>query len=259
VAIGPPEALAAGGAWRVRGSTTWSSGSPYTLAIGGGGAVTLEFKLIPGWDLPPSQALTLTLGAATSTNALYTPSVGQLAVSPSGALAVNGYAGGPFSPAGVTYTLANSGSASLNWTASKTANWLSLSAASGTLAAGAATSVTVSLSAGAKSLALGSYSDTVSFTSLAPDLGSASCPITLSVAVHPVVQLVNPQILSDGSIRMTIQGVDNGVYSILASPSLLNPIVNWPEVLRLTNTGGQTVFTNPPPLSSPQYYRAKEL
>ena len=133
-----------------------------------------------------------------------------------------------------------------------------MSATSGTLATNAATSVRVSLSASANALAPGSYSDTVSFTNLAPGLGSANCPITLSVTVHPVVQFVNPHILDDGSIRMTLQGVDNGVYSILASPDLLDQVANWTEVLRVTNTSGQTVFTISPPRSSPQYYRAKE-
>jgi hypothetical protein len=40
---------------------------------------------------------------------------------------------------------------------------------------------------------------------------------------------------------------------------LLDSLTNWAEVQHLTNTGGRTVFTNPPPPSSPQYYRAKEL
>ena len=262
VAIGPPEALAAGGRWRVvqdNVTNAWSSGSGYTLAITSVGAVTLEFKSIPGWDLPSRQALALTLGATTVASSLYTRSSGQLAVSPAGGLVASGYSGGPLSPASMTYTLTNAGGASLSWTASKTADWLTLSAASGTLAAGAAMNVTVSLGDSANRLAPGSYSDTVSFSSQAPGLGSADCPITLNVISHPLVQLLSPSVLSDGSIRMILQGLDKGVYSIIASPSLLDPIANWRELLRLTNTGSQTVFTNPPPSSSPYYYRAKEL
>ena len=56
------------------------------------------------------------------------------------------------------------GGANLNWTATNTANWLTLSITGGTLAPGAGTNVTVSLNANANSLAAGSYSDTVSFT-----------------------------------------------------------------------------------------------
>ena len=48
----------------------------------------------------------------------------------------------------------------MNWTATKVASWVTLSSAGGTLAAGATTTVTVSIDAGANSLATGSYSDT---------------------------------------------------------------------------------------------------
>jgi hypothetical protein len=67
------------------------------------------------------------------------------------------------------------------------------------------------------------------------------------------------RLLSNRGVAMTLQGVPWGVYSIVASTNLLNPLTNWAEVLRLTNTFGQTVFTNPPSASLPQYYRAKEL
>jgi hypothetical protein len=66
--------------------------------------------------------------------------------------------------------------------------------------------------------------------------------------------------MADGSIAMTLQGAPNRVYSILSSTNLANPLASWPEVRRLTNTGGQTVFTNPvPSAASQRFYRAKEL
>lgn len=85
-----------------------------------------------------------------------------LGIGPTGAWAPTGTVGGPFSATN-TYTLLNSGAAPLNWTASNTQPWLSLSQTSGTLAAGASTTVVASMNAGANSLAFGTYPDTLTF------------------------------------------------------------------------------------------------
>ena len=76
-----------------------------------------------------------------------TTTAGALEVTPTDGLSSSGTVGGPFSPSSIGYTLANTGGSSLNWTASKTQNWVSLSATSGTLAAGASTTVNVSINA----------------------------------------------------------------------------------------------------------------
>jgi hypothetical protein len=99
----------------------------------------------------------------------------------------------------------------------------------------------------------------VSFTNRSTGRGSTNRLVSLSVAVHPPVQFTGVRLLTNSAIALTLQGVTGRVYSIVASTNLLKPLTNWAEVLRLTNTAGQTVFTNPPPASSPQYYRAKEL
>ena len=65
--------------------------------------------------------------------------------------------------------------------------------------------------------------------------------------------------LPNGALAATLEVGAGRVYSILGSTNLLKPLTNWTEVLRLTNTTGQTSFTSPPPLLPRQYYRAKEL
>ena len=75
---------------------------------------------------------------------------------------------------------------------------------------------------------------------------------------HPAA-LINPRLLEDRGLALTLEGITNRVYAILSSSNLLEPMTNWAEVLRLTNTASQTMFTNPPPANTPSYYRAKEL
>jgi hypothetical protein len=106
---------------------------------------------------------------------------GALSVTPIAGAYFTGSVGGPFVPAIQTYTLANHGVASLNWQATKTANWVSLSATSGTLPAGASTAVIVSINSAANSLTAGNYSDTVTFTNTTSAFGSTSRLVNLIV------------------------------------------------------------------------------
>ena len=104
-----------------------------------------------------------------------------LAVTPATGLVSSGTVGGAFTPSGATYTLSNTGNASLNWTAAKTAAWVTLSSASGTLAAGANTTVTASINATASTLAVGSYSDTITFTNSTNANGNTTRAVSLAV------------------------------------------------------------------------------
>jgi sugar lactone lactonase YvrE len=261
VNIGPQAALDAGGAWRVQGTTAWSGGPTYTAAIAAGDSVTLEFKPVAGWTVPANNTVQITLGQLTIVPATYTSNPAQLVVTPASGLAASGFAGGPFSPSAATYTLTNSGGAGMNWSVGKTADWVSLSASSGFLVAGAKTNITVSLNAGAKGLVAGTYTNTVGFTNLGNGLGNTSRPVSLTVSIHPLVQLTNPRLLTNGSLTMTLLGVTNRVYSVLGITNLLEPVSKWTEVLRLTNAAGQTLFTitNPASAGAPQFYRAREL
>jgi len=112
---------------------------------------------------------------------LFNFNVGQLSVTPAAKFSSGGTVGGPFNPLSQSYTLANSGSATLSWTATNSANWLTLSATSGTLAPGSNTVVTASLNANANSLAAGTYSDSVSFFNTNTATGNTPRSATLTV------------------------------------------------------------------------------
>ena len=60
-----------------------------------------------------------------------------------------------------TYTLLNPGTQAINWTASRTQGWVSLSSSGGNLAAGASVDIVVSIHANASNLIVGDYSDIV--------------------------------------------------------------------------------------------------
>ena len=106
---------------------------------------------------------------------------GSLAVTPAGGLSASGNYGGTFTPSSLQFTLNNPGTTSVNWTAAKTQGWVSLSSSSGTLAAGASTTVTASINGGAASLDAGSYSDTVTFTNTTNGTGSTTRPVSLVI------------------------------------------------------------------------------
>jgi hypothetical protein len=118
---------------------------------------------------------------------------GPLTVTPAGGLTSSGTVGGSFSPSSQTYTLTNTGTASMNWTASNAQSWVTLSAAVGTLAAGATTTVTASINSVANSLAAGSYSDNVIFTNTTNGTGNATRPVSLTVnaAEAPTISTVS--------------------------------------------------------------------
>ncbi|MBN1846203.1 MAG: hypothetical protein JW810_11005 [Sedimentisphaerales bacterium] len=89
----------------------------------------------------------------------------DLMVTPDEPFVSAGDPGGPFVPASKTYTLTNTGSGSLNWSANWTeTGWLDVSQTSGSLNPSQSVNVQVSILAAANSLPEGVYTDTVDFT-----------------------------------------------------------------------------------------------
>jgi len=145
-----------------------------------------------------------------------------LSVTPGDGLTSSGIQGGPFTPSSKDYTLQNMGGTSISWTASKGQTWSSLSSTSGSLAAGASTTVTVSINSGANTLTPGSYSDTVSFTNTTDGKGSTKREVSLTV-IPPGVLSVTP---GDG---LTSSGNEGGPFT----PSS--------KTYTLKNTGGSSI------------------
>ncbi|MBN1491134.1 MAG: PKD domain-containing protein [Phycisphaerae bacterium] len=160
---------------------------------------------------------------------------GELEVTPAGGLSSSGSVGGPFSPTSQAYTLSNTGSQALNWTAARTQSWVTLSATSGSLAAGASTTVTVSINSGANSLAAGSHNDTVTFTNTTNGSGNTTRTVALTVqsevgdlqapfATHGVTAngLIAPDEWSDAQVftMNALNTVPPGVMTIGSTASL---------------------------------------
>ncbi|MGA2245988.1 MAG: protease pro-enzyme activation domain-containing protein [Verrucomicrobiota bacterium] len=117
------------------------------------------FPAVPGYDLCTGWG---TPNGSNLINALSTPE--PLYITPYYDAAATGPVGGPFNPAVIAYTFTNFGSSSLNWELSNPANWLSLSATSGILNPGQATTVTVSLNSAGAALPIGFYTNVEYFT-----------------------------------------------------------------------------------------------
>jgi tetratricopeptide (TPR) repeat protein len=145
---------------------------------------------------------------------------GYLTVTPDSDFSSAGALGGPFSPTGKTYILENTGTGSINWTASKTANWITLSDTSGKLEIGTSTAVTVSINNNANNLPVGTYTDTITFLNTTNGSGSTTRTVTLQIEIPdspPVVTITNPtngQIVS-GMVTIQVDASDdNGISKV---------------------------------------------
>jgi tetratricopeptide (TPR) repeat protein len=112
-------------------------------------------------------------------------STGALMVSPDSNYSPAGTVGGPFSPISKTYILQNIGTGGINWTVSKTVDWLTLSASEGRLEGGTSTTVILSLNDIADTLSVGTYTDTVLFINDTNGNGTTTRTVTLQISAPP--------------------------------------------------------------------------
>ncbi len=119
-----------------------------------------KFKAVAGYDLCTG------LGTPNGGNlikALLAPPADNLSITPPLGFTAFGAGGGPFSVTSQTYTLKNIGSTPLNWSLVNTSSWLTVSAATGSLNAGASTTVTINLNPAANNFLIGNFSGNVAF------------------------------------------------------------------------------------------------
>ncbi len=170
------------GALEISGTTT-----NVKLFITSQGTLT-GFTDTNGWNAAPAGTTNFTVAAPANTafrGVAFTPDISataNLAVNPATDFDSAGARGGPFTPASKVYTVSNTGGSSMDWSVSKTAPWLDLSATSGTLLPGAATNITVSLNANANALPAGIHSDTVDFLNTSTGDGDTSRAVTLAIS-----------------------------------------------------------------------------
>lgn len=163
-----------------------------------------EFYAQPGYDLCTGW------GSPTGVklfNALLAPP-DALQIAPLATLYMNGPIGGPFNQSSETFYVTNTSASSVNWTSSKTATWLNVSPASGTLGAHAVSApITVNLNSAANTLATGVYKATVWFSNQVSQVGQAR-QFTLSVN-QPVVANGG---FETGDLSYWLLSLDNGYY-----------------------------------------------
>jgi hypothetical protein len=110
-----------------------------------------------------------------------------LLVTPETGFAAIGPVGGGFNVTSQSYTLTNTSASSINWKLSNPPTWLNVTSSNGTLAAGAWSSLIISLSAADTNLAAGTYSGSIWFTNLNNGLAQQlQFSLTVAKADYPI-------------------------------------------------------------------------
>jgi len=201
------------------GDNTWSS-SPNL------------FYAVPGYDLCTG------LGTPAGTNlinALVNPD--PLVISSNAGFAAVGIAGGPFSPSSQNFILTNSGASSLDWSIVNTSAWLSASSSSGTLAAGAATTVTVSLAAAATNQPVGLNATSLWFSNATTQVTHFRL-FTLQVIDALALLTTNGFTVYGAAGGPFSPGSQAVVFTNIAAASLNWSIINTSSWLSVSSTSG---------------------
>ena len=168
---------------------------------------------------------------------------GALAVTPATNPSFSGPVGGPFVPSTQEYTLQNTGGASMNWSVANTAGWGTLSATSGTLAAGANTTVTASINTTANSLNAGSYSDILSFVNVSNGIGNTTRSVSLTVNPQPATVTL-------GNLAATYNGTPKSATATTSPAGLSVGFTYNGSATAPTNAGSYTVVAT---ITDPNY------
>jgi PKD repeat protein len=165
-----------------------------------------------------------------------------LQVSPESPINISGISGGAFLPNGILYTLINTGDATLDWSVTPSANWLSLSQSSGSLSPGEGTTLQLNLNDNANALPPGSYTNTLSFLNLTNNEGSTSRIVTLTVDTTPPTTISTSFQPENRSLSLLISGFPSQVLSLQSSTDL----TTWTTLTTLTlDNSGTTTLSLP--------------
>jgi uncharacterized repeat protein (TIGR01451 family) len=96
----------------------------------------------------------------------------DLSVTPGTGWASSGQIGGPFTPSCQAYVVRNTGSNALNWTATPSQSWVTVTPSSGSLSPGTSNTLNVCLTSAVNTFTAGTYSATVNFSNLVTSVRS---------------------------------------------------------------------------------------
>lgn len=261
-----PTAPAADTTVTLTSSLTTRATVPATITVlAGQTSATFSLTVIDDALLNGSDAVTISAAAdgyqgGSSIIAIRDNEAATLSVTPSTTLSATGPYGGPFPTTSVTYTLTNTGNTSLSWTAAKAASWITLVGTSGTLAAGATTTVTASIGTGANSISASTttYTDTVIFNNTTNGDGNAgraasltvnkSSPVFSNLTASPTITYGTASVVLSGKIATAGNTVPSGqTISITVNGTTLTPTVAG------TGTFSATLNTSTLPASATPY------
>ncbi|HYW41903.1 MAG TPA: hypothetical protein VE959_03535 [Bryobacteraceae bacterium] len=193
------KAVAAGTTVTINGANLGSQCSGCRVTATAAGSGTAQALTVSSWQnqaiavkLPASLTgfSTITVFAAAGSDA-----IGVMSVSPS-TIAVApvslqfAYVTGGSVPSAQSIQITNSGTGTLAWTATASASWLSLSAASGTAPS------TLSVSVSPAALGAGTYNGTIQISATGSSNSPVSIAVTLTVTAAPASLVVTPQALT---------------------------------------------------------------
>lgn len=204
--------------WTAGKTQSWVTLSSTGGTLGPGASATVVVSLYQPQNLPAGDYLdTVSFVNTTNGHGNTARSVSlavrnaYLGVTPIDDFISYGEPTGSFSKLSNTYTVTNIGYTTMNWTAAKSQSWVSLSATGGTLAPGASTDVTATLSSAIEDFPLGAYSDAIVFTNTTNGGGNTTRSITLTVGHNYFIDAVPFDWADPGYTAFVLS--DNGVAS----------------------------------------------
>ncbi|MBK9127260.1 MAG: hypothetical protein IPM13_05625 [Phycisphaerales bacterium] len=182
-------------------STTTDAQGNYALTVATGWSGSVR-PLADGFSFQPESrtfgVLNGSQGGQDFTGHASVAPEGVLAVVPADPFSPSGPQGGPFAPNQVEYQVSNVGTAAVEWTATASHGWLSVSPGSGVLVPGGAAVVAVALTPAVNSFAPGTYPAEVIFANITNGLGNESRGVSLTVTPPPTYVISGTVTLDGG-------------------------------------------------------------